>query len=99
MVVRKLSQEICDTQWEAVVWEQRVASSALTHSVLLCVKFYMGKVTIGTLPQEFQVIFDMGSSDLWVTSPFCPSPACCVYRPYTQTILHLPCRPVSTLGT
>ena len=41
-VVRKWSQEICDTQREASVWEQSVASSALTHSLLFPIEALRG---------------------------------------------------------
>lgn len=53
---------------------------------------YYGEISLGTPEQNFSVVFDTGSADLWVPSAYCVSQACATHRhfkAFKSTSFHL----------
>ncbi|NXI57003.1 PEPC protein, partial [Chloroceryle aenea] len=48
--------------------------------------FYFGEISIGTPPENFLVLFDTGSSNLWVPSTYCQTPACVNHARFNRSL-------------
>ncbi|XP_017354866.1 pepsin B-like [Cebus imitator] len=48
--------------------------------------FYFGEISFGTSPQNFLVLFDRGSSNLWVPSIYCQSQACSSHNRFNSSL-------------
>jgi cathepsin D len=74
MVQEQEGTSVTSTTTHKVVKEYKLHLTGINNSQ------YVGTIQVGTPSQDFDVIFDTGSSNLWINSDKCQSPACLLHH-------------------